>query len=153
MDRKTKVIRLVAVSLFIEIHKKKKLSIEHCLLAIILPQKETDKHKQETVCFSIAKRKRDECECIAFVLHRPSSRSTTGKRRRRTSLQDFLGHLFLGKCNYSVVTTHYQENALKISLANPLIHDNKISNGFCVCFCGFVCVCWVDIFRCPKMRL
>ena len=38
----------------------------------------------------------------------------------------------------SVVTTHYQENALKISLANPLIHDNKISNGFCVCFCGFV---------------
>ena len=33
MDRKTKVIRLVvAVSLFIEIHKKKKLSIEHCLL-------------------------------------------------------------------------------------------------------------------------
>ena len=32
MDRKTKVIRLVAVSLFIEIHKKKKLSIKHCLL-------------------------------------------------------------------------------------------------------------------------
>ena len=95
MDRKTKVIRLVvAVSLFIEIHKKKKLSIEHCSLCnhIAIERNQTGKHKQETVCFLIAKRKRDECECIAFVLHRPSSRSTTGKRR------------------------HYQENAKSLLL-------------------------------------
>ena len=78
MDRKTKVIRLVAVSLFIEIHKKKKLSIEHCLLCNHIAI-ERNRQTQTGNClfFNCKEEKRRmwvHCICFASAIEQVNNR-------------------------------------------------------------------------------